>query len=153
MAKGVEDTTFYTYNRFLARNEVGGDPARFAVSVDEFHQTVLETQKAWPMTMIATDTHDAKRSEDVRMRLAVISECPQQWCDAVRGWSAATAKYRTGNWPDRNTEYFFYQTLVGAWPLELDRAIAYMEKAIREAKLHTSWTTPDRDRTRRVGRR
>lgn len=143
MAKGVEDTTFYTYNRFLARNEVGGDPARFAVSVDEFHQAVLEAQRLWPMTMIATDTHDAKRSEDVRMRLAVLSECPQQWCESVRRWSAAAAQYRTGNWPDRNTEYFFYQTLVGAWPLDLERATAYIEKAIREAKRQTSWTSPD----------
>ncbi len=143
MAKGVEDTTFYTYNRFVARNEVGGDPGRFAVSVEDFHHALSEAGRLWPRTMTTTDTHDAKRSEDVRMRLAILSECPRQWCGAVRRWSDAAAKYRTGSFPDRNTEYFFYQTLVGAWPLERDRALSYMEKAIREAKRLTSWTSPD----------
>ena len=92
--------------------------------------------------MLATSTHDTKRGEDVRARLAVLSERPAVWIEAVRRWSAMTAVHRTGDWPDRNTEYFFYQTLVGAWPICPERLTAYMEKASREAKVHTSWTSP-----------
>jgi (1->4)-alpha-D-glucan 1-alpha-D-glucosylmutase len=90
--------------------------------------------------MLATSTHDTKRGEDVRARLALLSEIPGEWAAAVRRWAARNARYRRGEWPDRNAEYLCYQTLVGAWPLEVERARAYMEKAAREAKVHTSWT-------------
>jgi (1->4)-alpha-D-glucan 1-alpha-D-glucosylmutase len=142
MAKGLEDTAFYTYNRFIALNEVGGDPSRFGTSVAEFHDAADMTQREWPLTMLATDTHDTKRGEDVRARLALLSEQPVSWMDAVRRWSALTQPYRRGELPDRNTEYFFYQTLVGAWPVCTERLTAYMEKVSREAKAHTSWTSP-----------
>jgi (1->4)-alpha-D-glucan 1-alpha-D-glucosylmutase len=143
MAKGLEDTVFYTYNRFIALNEVGGDPSRFGCSVAEFHRTSREAQVEWPHTMLATATHDTKRGEDVRARLALLSECPAEWAEAVRRWSAITAVYRTGEWPDRNAEYLFYQTLVGAWPVSPARLTSYMEKATREAKAHTTWTSPN----------
>jgi (1->4)-alpha-D-glucan 1-alpha-D-glucosylmutase len=93
--------------------------------------------------MVTTATHDTKRGEDVRARLAVLSEQPGKWSDAVRRWSAMTESHRTGDWPDRNTEYLFYQSLVGAWPVCAERLTAYMEKATREAKMHTSWTSPN----------
>jgi (1->4)-alpha-D-glucan 1-alpha-D-glucosylmutase len=141
MAKGVEDTVFYLYNRFIALNEVGGDPSKFGISVEEFHAAARETLAEWPTSMLATATHDTKRGEDVRARLALLSEIPAEWADAVQRWSAMNERHRSGPYPDRNTEYFFYQTLVGAWPLDVDRAVAYMEKATREAKEHTSWTT------------
>ncbi len=143
MAKGVEDTTFYLYNRFIALNEVGGDPSRFGMSVDEFHAAAREAQELWPSSMLATSTHDTKRGEDVRARLALISEQAEAWADAVQRWTQLTARYRNGQFPDRNTEYFFYQTLVGAWPLDEVRAFAYLEKATREAKAYTSWTAPN----------
>ena len=145
MAKGVEDTAFYCYNRFVALNEVGGDPSRFGVSPDEFHRRMCDVQTRHPQTMSATATHDTKRGEDVRARLAVISECPTSWVSAVQRWADHNEHHRSGGLPDRNTEYLYYQTLVGAWPLETDRALAYMEKATREAKLHTSWTAPNQE--------
>ncbi|HYX83099.1 MAG TPA: malto-oligosyltrehalose synthase, partial [Gemmatimonadales bacterium] len=143
MAKGVEDTAFYCYNRFIALNEVGGDPARFGVSPDEFHERMRDVQAQHPETISTTATHDTKRGEDVRARLAVLTECPSTWVSAVQHWSEHNEQYRTNGLPDRNTEYLYYQTLVGAWPLETDRALAYMEKATREAKVHTSWTAPN----------
>jgi (1->4)-alpha-D-glucan 1-alpha-D-glucosylmutase len=142
MAKGLEDTLFYTYNRFIALNEVGGDPSQFGTSLERFHEAAIESQRHWPITMLATATHDTKRGEDVRARLALLSEQPDLWIAAVRRWSIMTRSYRTGDWPDRNTEYFFYQTLVGAWPICAERLTAHMEKASREAKVHTSWTSP-----------
>ncbi|MGH7531071.1 MAG: malto-oligosyltrehalose synthase, partial [Gemmatimonadales bacterium] len=143
MAKGVEDTAFYCYNRFVALNEVGNAPSRFGIAPATCHARLAETHERHPATMLATATHDTKRGEDVRARLATITECPGQWIDAVRQWSAHNERHRArGQWPDRNTEYLFYQTVVGAWPLETERAVAYMEKAAREAKLHTSWTAP-----------
>jgi (1->4)-alpha-D-glucan 1-alpha-D-glucosylmutase len=145
MAKGVEDTALYTYNRFIALNEVGGDPSRFGISVQQFHEAAHEAQRLWPIAMLATTTHDTKRGEDVRARLAALSEQPDRWIDAVRRWSTIAAAHRTGDWPDRNTEYLFYQTLVGAWPICVERLAAYMEKASREAKVHTSWTSPHSD--------
>ena len=145
MAKGVEDTTFYSYNRFIALNEVGGDPSRFGVSVEEFHARMAEVQSHHPATMNATATHDTKRGEDMRARLAVVTECPSTWISAVQRWSEHNERHRTNAFPDRNTEYFYYQTLVGAWPLTADRALAYMEKATREAKTHTSWTAPNQE--------
>ena len=143
MAKGVEDTTFYTFNRLTSLNEVGGSPGHFGVPVDEFHRLNSEVQQRWPETMLCTSTHDTKRSEDVRCRIHLLSEIPEQWRDRVQQWSEHNASKRHGEWPDRNTEYLLYQTLVGAWPIDLDRTLNYMEKASREAKTHTSWVDPN----------
>ena len=145
MAKGLEDTLFYCFNRLVSLNEVGGDPGHFGVSPAAFHQACLEAQRRWPQGMLATSTHDTKRSEDVRVRIHLLSEIPARWAEAVRRWAARNERYRRGGWPDRNTEYLLYQTLVGAWPLEVERAVTYMEKAIREAKVHTSWTHTNAD--------
>ncbi|HUP69964.1 MAG TPA: malto-oligosyltrehalose synthase [Acidimicrobiales bacterium] len=140
-AKGVEDTAFYTYLPLIALNEVGGDPGRFGTSVAEFHASCAATQASWPAGMTTTATHDTKRGEDVRARLALLSEIPEAWVEALTRWSSYNQRYRSSlQLPDANAEYLLYQTLVGAWPLSLDRALAYMEKASREAKVHTSWT-------------
>ncbi len=139
MAKGVEDTAYYCYNRFIGLNEVGGDPSRFGLSLGGFHQACAETSLRWPQGMLTTSTHDTKRGEDVRARLALLSEIPRRWATAVRRWSVMNEAHREHGWPDRNAEYFFYQTLVGAWPLSVDRALACMEKAAREAGQHTDW--------------
>jgi (1->4)-alpha-D-glucan 1-alpha-D-glucosylmutase len=143
MAKGVEDTAFYCFHRLVSLNEVGGDPGQFGMPVDAFHQACAETQTRWPQTLLATSTHDTKRSEDVRARIHLLSEIPEAWGAAVWRWAARNERYRTAGLPDRNAEYLWYQTLVGAWPLEVERAVAYMEKAAREAKVHTSWTDPN----------
>lgn len=142
MAKGVEDTVFYCFNRLISLNEVGGDPGRFGISLEDFHRACQEAQEHWPHSMLATTTHDTKRSEDVRCRLHLLAEIPGRWSEAVRGWSLSNERHRRSGFPDRNTEYLFYQTLVGAWPLETSRATAYLEKACRESKVHTSWTRP-----------
>ncbi len=139
MAKGVEDTTFYLYHRMAALNEVGGDPAHFGTSPRAFHEACFETQAHWPETLLTTSTHDTKRSEDVRARLAVLSEIPDRWEAAVTRWAASNARHKHRDLPDANVEYLLYQTLVGAWPIDIDRLSAYMEKAVREAKQHTSW--------------
>ncbi len=143
MAKGVEDTTFYCYNRLTSLNEVGGDPGRFGVSPEDFHEFCRDLQASHPETMVSTSTHDTKRSEDVRARLHLISEIPAEWRDAVCRWSLAAQHYRIHELPDRNTEYLFYQTLVGAWPISPERIKAYMQKATREAKQQTSWLDPN----------
>jgi (1->4)-alpha-D-glucan 1-alpha-D-glucosylmutase len=143
MAKGVEDTAYYSYLRLVSLNEVGGNPAGFGVPVDEFHKWCVDTQARFPHTLLATSTHDTKRSEDVRTRIGLISEIPAQWAEAASRWSAANAHYRTGDLPDRKTEYLLYQTMVGAWPISLDRLSAYMRKAVREAKEQTSWLEPN----------
>ncbi|HKD66377.1 MAG TPA: malto-oligosyltrehalose synthase [Candidatus Binataceae bacterium] len=142
MAKALEDTAFYRYHRLICLNEVGGDPSRFGVGPDEFHQACLENQRRWSMGLLATSTHDTKRSEDVRARLALLSEMPQQWADATRRWSAFNRVHWSAE-PDRNAEYLLYQTLAGAWPITKERVWPYMLKAVREAKLQTSWTKPD----------
>ena len=143
MAKAEEDTAFYRYNRLLCLNEVGGAPSRFGVGAAEFHQHNHEVQAARPLTMLATSTHDTKRGEDVRARLALLSEIPERWRALVFRWSAHNVRHRTNGVPDRNTEYLLYQTLVGAHPLTLERARAYSQKAAREAKLQTSWLDPN----------
>jgi (1->4)-alpha-D-glucan 1-alpha-D-glucosylmutase len=145
MAKGLEDTAFYCFNRLVSLNEVGGDPSRFGVSPATFHQACLEAQRRWPQAMLATSTHDTKRSEDVRARIHLLSEIPQLWGEAVGRWAALNERHRHGAWPDRNAEYVFYQTLVGAWPIESERIANYMEKAVREAKVHTTWTEVNRE--------
>ncbi|MGH9558729.1 MAG: malto-oligosyltrehalose synthase, partial [Bryobacteraceae bacterium] len=143
MAKGVEDTAFYSYVRLVALNEVGGNPGRFGVSVDDFHKWCAEMQEREPFTMLASSTHDTKRSEDVRARIGLLSEIPAAWSEAVKRWSASNAKYRSGDLPDRNIEYLLYQTLVGAWPISKRRLLDYMRKAAREAKERTSWVSPN----------
>jgi (1->4)-alpha-D-glucan 1-alpha-D-glucosylmutase len=143
MAKGVEDTAFYCYNRFVVLNEVGGNPGLFGVAPERFHNACRSTVEHWPLSMVASSTHDTKRSEDVRARLALLSEIPEEWISAVNRWSAVLEIHRRNGLPDRNAEYLFYQTLVGAWPLSEDRALAYMRKAAREAKRRTSWVEPD----------
>ncbi|WP_073481016.1 malto-oligosyltrehalose synthase [Streptoalloteichus hindustanus] len=139
MAKGVEDTAFYRCPRLLALNEVGGDPARFGVSVEEFHRRAATRAAGWPATMTALSTHDTKRSEDVRARLAVLSEVADEFGAAVRKWSARCAL------PEPTLNLLAWQTLVGAWPIEIGRLRAYLAKAAREAKLRTGWTDPDPD--------
>ncbi len=145
MAKGVEDTAFYCYNRMLALNEVGGAPERDGVSVGEFHEYCARMQVEHPESMTTLATHDTKRGDDVRARLAVLSEEPRRWRALVRRWAQRNAEFKTGKFPDRNTEYFLYQTLVGAWPISQDRLAAYMEKAAREAKQQTSWLQQNKE--------
>lgn len=143
MAKGVEDTTFYCYDRLLALNDVGCDPARFGVSPQAFHEACSVAHKEWPQGMLTTSTHDTKRSEDVRARISLLSEIPLKWAEQVRLWSQHNLPAWKGRFPDRNAEHLLYQTLVGAWPIETERITSYMHKACREAKRHTSWLRPD----------
>ena len=143
MAKGVEDTAFYLYNRLVSLNEVGGDPGCFGVSVQEFHAHNHRIATDWPSTLLATATHDTKRGEDVRARISLLSQIPGVWAATVRRWVSTNERQRCADMPDRNDEYLLYQTLVGAFPLSVERAAAYMEKASREAKENTSWTRPD----------
>ena len=140
MAKGAEDTAFYCYNRLVSLNEVGGDPGQFGIDPESFHDACRRQQVRWPNSMLATSTHDTKRSEDVRARINLLSEMPVAWRETVLRWSAMNGKHRRNGWPDHNSEYLYYQTLVGAWPLSVERAQAYMEKASCEAKQHTDWT-------------
>ncbi len=162
MAKGLEDTAFYRYNRFVALNEVGGHPDRFGTTVANFHKTVSQRARRWPDSMLTTSTHDTKRGEDSRARLAVLSEMPEQWAKQVRLWSHAL-RARHGDIgatapPDRNDEYFFYQLLAGSWPTEAlsrdrinetmlrdysERVKGTMRKFMREAKVRSSWAAPD----------
>ncbi|MDQ2644919.1 MAG: malto-oligosyltrehalose synthase [Myxococcota bacterium] len=144
MAKGVEDTAFYSYLPFVALNEVGGAPGHL-LDTAAFHATCAERQARYPRALLATSTHDTKRSEDVRARLSALSEIPGEWRAAVLRWSAQNERHRTGEWPSRNAEYLFYQTLVGAYPLDAERAKAYLLKAAREEKQHTSWTESNAD--------
>lgn len=139
MAKGVEDTTFYCLNHFASLNEVGGDPGRFGVSIEAFHGFCHRQQERGGASMLASSTHDTKRSEDVRARLNVLSEIPEEWSQAVSRWSKVNEKHRKNPFPDRNAEYLLYQSLVGTWPISLERILAYMDKASCEAKQHTDW--------------
>ena len=143
MAKGVEDTTFYRDVRFVALNEVGGAPEHFGVSPDDFHRGNAHRQDHWPGAMLTTSTHDTKRSEDVRARLAVLSELPQAWAETTRAWQQACADLRGDHGPSPAAEYLTWQTAVGAWPIDGDRLTAYLHKAVREAKRDTSWLDPD----------
>ena len=140
MAKGVEDTAFYRYNRLLALNEVGGEPSRFGISVEEFHRGCVERL---PRALLTTQTHDTKRSGDVRARIGALAGMAREWVEQVRRW-------RELDPPDPNEAYLIFQTLVGAWPLELGRLEAYVQKALREAKVHTNWVKPDTEYERRV---
>jgi (1->4)-alpha-D-glucan 1-alpha-D-glucosylmutase len=157
MAKGLEDTTFYVYNRLVSLNDVGGDPHRFGTKLEDFHAATAQRRARWPQALLTTSTHDSKRSEDMRARLNVLSEIPNGWRDRVLRWSRLNREYKRmldgEPAPDGNDEYLLYQTLLGAWPLEpLDdarraqfraRIEAYMLKAVREAKRYTSWINPN----------
>jgi (1->4)-alpha-D-glucan 1-alpha-D-glucosylmutase len=161
MAKGLEDTAFYVYNRFIALNEVGGSPQKFGVTVDEFHEANRARAAHWAFSMLTTSTHDSKRSEDVRARLDVLSEMPSAWSATVNRWrrNNRTAKRTLADGrviPDANEEYLLYQTLVGAAPVGLGQTVSeseiedfrgriqqYMFKAVHEAKINLSWINPD----------
>jgi (1->4)-alpha-D-glucan 1-alpha-D-glucosylmutase len=155
MAKGVEDTAFYQYNRLLSLNEVGSDPAVFGTSIDEFHREATLRSRRWPVAMLSSSTHDTKRSEDVRARISALSEMPREWRAAVNRWARLNRRSKTRLYgqsaPDRNDEYHFYQTLVGVWPFDdpapddvlRERVTDYMIKAVREAQTHSSWVNPD----------
>ena len=143
MAKGVEDTAFYRYNRLLCLNEVGSSPARFSLSVDDFHSANLERARRFPRHLLATTTHDTKRSGDVRARINALSWLADEWREHVLDWHRANARLRAEGAPDANEEYLIYQTLVGAWPIEPERVDEYLVKALREAKTNTSWLEPD----------
>ncbi len=162
MAKSVEDTAFYRYHRLIALNEVGGHPEQFGLDLAAFHAHNAERARLWPQAMLASSTHDTKRSEDVRARLNLLSELPAAWGAAVErwaDWNRPLKRQIDGElWPDPNAEYLLYQTLVGAWPEHeetggrlkdgpafVERIAQYMEKATREAKLHTSWVNPDEE--------
>src|SRR5688500_12173968 len=139
-AKGVEDTAFYIFNRLVALNEVGGEPSRLGTTVGQVHRFCARRR---PGGLSTTSTHDTKRSEDVRARIAVLSELPGEWERALVDWSRISRRHRRRGAPDRNEEYLLYQTLLGAWPIEADRVAAYMLKAAREAKVNTSWVSPN----------
>ncbi|MBP5975763.1 malto-oligosyltrehalose synthase [Brasilonema sp. CT11] len=150
MAKGVEDTAFYVYNRFISLNEVGGEPSHFGISTSEFHEFNQKRQKQWSGAMSTTSTHDTKRCEDSRARLNVLSEIPEEWEKQVRKWSEINSSHRKTvdqlTMPDRNDEYVLYQALVGVFPFKeeefpscIERVKDYVIKAIREAKVHTEW--------------
>jgi (1->4)-alpha-D-glucan 1-alpha-D-glucosylmutase len=157
MAKAVEDTAFYVYNRLVSLNEVGGDPEEFGVLLETFHRQNSARRKRWPHSMLTLTTHDTKRSEDVRARIDVLSEIPEDWMAALDRWTLMNSPHKTqvdGEFaPDLNDEYLFYQTLLGTWPSEAftaetfadyrERITAYMQKAIKEAKVHTSWVNPN----------
>jgi (1->4)-alpha-D-glucan 1-alpha-D-glucosylmutase len=162
MAKGLEDTAFYRYNRFVALNEVGGHPDEFGLPPHAFHRASLQRLRRWPHAMLTTSTHDTKRGEDTRARLAVLSEMPEEWARQVQAWSrilrARRGDVEGTDPPDRNDEYLFYQLLVGSWPPELTgegvpdaaslapyaaRIEGAMLKSLREAKLRTTWAAPD----------
>jgi (1->4)-alpha-D-glucan 1-alpha-D-glucosylmutase len=142
-AKGVEDTAMYRWPRLLSANEVGADPDRPAAGLPEFHAFASRIAREWPATMTTLSTHDTKRQEDVRARLAVLAEWPQEWADAVTRWHTRAAQLGRGPAPDPDTEYLLWQTLVGTWPIRADRLSSYLRKAMREAKTATSWLDPD----------
>ncbi len=160
MAKGVEDTAFYIFNRLAALNEVGGEPQQFGSGIDGFHQRNQERARDWPSSMLTTSTHDTKRSEDVRARMVAISELAEPWRKAVPRWRTVNRRWKKriedAEAPDRNEEYLLYQTLLGTWPVDdsgqacatvspeyVERIQNYIHKALNEAKMNTSWVQPN----------
>jgi (1->4)-alpha-D-glucan 1-alpha-D-glucosylmutase len=143
MAKGVEDTAFYRWSRLVALNEVGGDPDAFGTSPEEFHEFAARLARDWPASMTTLSTHDTKRQEDVRARLAVLAEIPHDWAAQVTRWQERAVALASGAAPEPDTAYLMWQTLAGAWPLDRERLTGYLRKAMREAKTRTSWTDPD----------
>jgi (1->4)-alpha-D-glucan 1-alpha-D-glucosylmutase len=144
-AKGVEDTAFYRYNRLLCLNEVGGSPHEFSLTLDDFHARNAARANSLPHQLLATQTHDTKRSGDVRARIAALTWLPREWRERVEGWRRIAAPLRSGGAPDGNEEYLIYQTLVGTWPIAPHRLERYLEKALREAKTNTNWLTPNHE--------
>ena len=155
MAKGFEDTTLYVYNRFISQNEVGGNPAVFGVSDEEFHGFNKGRNELWKHSLNATSTHDTKRGEDVRARINVLSELPDEWKEKLTKWNELNKEYKSpfGRTlvPDRNDEIFLYQTLLGAFPFREDehetfikRVQEYVIKSAREAKVYTAWIKPNK---------
>ena len=146
-AKGFEDTALYRFNRLVSLNEVGGDPSRFGVTLAEFHAENTARVKRSPHALSATATHDTKRGEDMRARINVLSEIPDDWRRRVGRWQRLNRRHRATvdarTVPGANTEYLIYQTLVGAWPVDIDRLRDYLLKAVHEAKSHTSWINPN----------
>ena len=145
MAKGVEDTAFYRYARLVALNDVGGDPSRFGIGVERFHAANAERAERFPLNLLSTQTHDAKRSADVRSRIAALSWLPDAWREHVRRWFELTEPLIRDGAPDDVERYFLFQTLAGAWPIGRERLEAYMEKALREAKRNTNWVDQNAD--------
>jgi (1->4)-alpha-D-glucan 1-alpha-D-glucosylmutase len=146
MGKGVEDTAFYRYDRLIALNEVGGDPSRFGIDVARFHAGCLERAERFPLNMLTTQTHDTKRSADVRARIGALASMPDEWAAHVERWFSLTEGLRSADGaPDDVERYFLFQTLVGAWVMSPDRIEAYMEKALREAKRNTNWVEQNHD--------
>jgi (1->4)-alpha-D-glucan 1-alpha-D-glucosylmutase len=160
MAKGLEDTVFYIFNRLAALNEVGGEPQQFGISIETFHRRNEERQRDWPATMLTTSTHDTKRSEDVRARMVAISELAELWRRSLPRWRTNNRRWKKEvdelEAPDANEEYLLYQTLLGSWPVAdkgeavksatpdyVQRIQAYMNKALNEAKLNTTWVQPN----------
>lgn len=150
MAKGVEDTIMYTYNRSVGHNEVGDAPDAFGMPVAEFHRQMQQRQQQWPYAINGTSTHDTKRGEDVRARLNVLTDIPDTWFEKVLEWQQLNAALKAEDAPDANDEYFIYQTITGAYPMPgmeednfTNRLQAYLQKALREAKRHSNWTEPD----------
>ena len=162
MAKGLEDTVFYIYNRLAALNEVGGEPQQFGSGVAAFHERNLDRQRNWPASLLATSTHDTKRGEDARARIIAISEIPELWRQWLRRWRMTNRRWKRiindAEAPDANEEYLLYQTLLGTWPSQesgepegaatqdyIERIQAYMAKALHEAKINTSWIQPNEE--------
>ena len=143
MAKGVEDTAFYRYVRLLALCDVGGDPSRFSIGVEQFHAGNAERAERFPRQLLSSTTHDTKRSGDVRARIGALAGMADEWAAAVRRWRTLCEPLRSGGAPDAVEEHTIFQTLVGAWPIEPERLCAYMVKAMREAKRNTSWVEQD----------
>jgi (1->4)-alpha-D-glucan 1-alpha-D-glucosylmutase len=150
MAKGVEDTAFYRYARLVALNEVGGDPSRFGITVDQFHEANAERLATHPLNLLVTQTHDTKRSGDARARIGALAGMADEWAEHVQRWFAMNASLRQDGAPDPIEEYFIYQNLVGAWPIEDTRLEGYVEKALREAKRNTNWAEVNEDYEARV---
>ena len=159
-AKGVEDTTFYGYHALISHNEVGDSPQHLGMESDEFHRRM---QQRWPLAMNATATHDTKRGEDARLRINLLSEIPSEWMKVSARWRFGNEPHKTthdqdGSWPEANFEYFIYQTLIGTYPFFADsetvdylaRLRAYLVKAAREAKGHTTWSDPNEDYERAI---
>jgi (1->4)-alpha-D-glucan 1-alpha-D-glucosylmutase len=143
MAKGVEDTTFYCFDRLVSCNEVGSQASLVGISAGKFHEFCHSLSDRWPNNLLATSTHDNKRSEDVRTRISILSEIPERWAEALHQWSNLNAPAWKNHAPDRHAEYLLYQTLIGAWPIDRERCWQYMLKACREAKINTSWHEPN----------
>jgi maltooligosyltrehalose synthase len=156
MAKGVEDTLMYTYNRFIGHNEVGDSPDFFGYETNKFHDLMLNRNIHWPLSMNASSTHDTKRGEDVRARLNAVTDLHEEWIGLVKNWMEQNNHLKTNNEPDKNDEYFIYQTLIGSHPMISPNGVdqqeqknypirlaEYLQKSLREAKIHSNWTEPN----------